>query len=267
MLKARSSDYMKIASRTLQNFPYAHGTKKTSRTLLDFSIQVFHAYLNTVNNKGKLFGDSYMGKHVRLKTMLSLLVVIVLVTSIGNVYAGAPNPTTPATAAVDGDPSEWNLTVDFFANMYRAFNETKQLQSKLYLRYDPTTETLYVLVLTEPDYPGLRLTADAWFDVYVSTESDMPGKELTGGSASFAWVEFDPVVSNVEGFEGSFHLSVGEYMMKAHIQVNDEGEGSQTSGTLKAGLNLFVVPEGTTLIVMLSGFAAFGLFAYKRRKK
>ena len=95
----------------------------------------------------------------------------------------------------------------------------------------------------------------------------MPGKELDGGSASFAWVEFNPVVSNVKGFEGSFHLSQGEYMMKAHIQVDDEGEGPQTSGTLKAGLNLFVVPEGATLLIMASGFAAFGLFAYKRRKK
>jgi len=209
-----------------------------------------------------------MRKLFRLKTMLSLLVVIVLVTSLGIVYAIAPYPTTPATATVDGETSEWNLAVDFFADMYRAFDGDMQLQSKLYLRYYPPTETLYVLVLTEPDYPGLRLTGDAWFDVWVSTESDMPGKEITGGSASFAWVEFNPVVSNVKGFEGSFqHLSVGDYMMKAHIQVNDEGEGSQTSGTLKAGLNLFVVPEGTTLIIMLSGFAAFGLFAYKRRKK
>ena len=152
--------------------------------------------------------DAYMGKFFRLKTMLSLLVVIVLVTSFGIVNAIAPYPTTPATATVDGDPSEWNLTVDFFANMTRAFDETKQLQSKLYLRYDPTTETLYVLVLTEPDYPGLRLTGDAWFDVYVSTESDMPGKELTGGSASFAWVEFDPVVSSFEPFYVANYLSL-----------------------------------------------------------
>ena len=208
-----------------------------------------------------------MGKHVRLKTMLSLLVVIVLVTSFGIVYATAPYPTTPATATVDGDPSEWEPTEDFFANMYRAFNETKQLESKLYLRYDPTTETLYVLVLTEPEYPGLRIDEHAWFDVYVSTISDMPGKELNPGSANFTWVEFNPEVSNVKGFEGSFHLPMGEYIMKAHIQIYDEVEGSETSGTLKAGLDLFVVPEGTTLLIMLSGFAAFGLFAYKRRKK
>jgi len=195
--------------------------------------------------------------------MLSLFVVIVLVTSFGIVNATAPYPTTPATATVDGDPSEWDLAADFFADMYRAFDDGKQLQSKLYLRYDPITETLYVLVLTETDYPGLRLTDDAWFDVdYV------PGKELDGDSASFAWVEFNPVVSNVKGFEGSFHLPVGEYLMKAHIQVYDEVEGSsETSGTLKAGLDLFVVPEGATLLIMASGFAAFGLFAYKRRKK
>ena len=92
-----------------------------------------------------------MKKYSHLKITLSTLFVIVTVASLGIAYALPPYPTTPATATVDGNPNEWDLTNDFFADMYRAGNSSKVIQSKLYLRYDPSTSTLYVLVLTLDD--------------------------------------------------------------------------------------------------------------------
>ena len=50
-----------------------------------------------------------MKKHSHLKITLSTLFVIVIVASLGIVYAIPPYPTTPATATVDGNPIEWDL--------------------------------------------------------------------------------------------------------------------------------------------------------------
>jgi len=206
---------------------------------------------------------------IKAKSALTILTIMLIGTIAFSPLASCASPPYPTdgSAVVNGDFTEWDLTNDFFANMYRAFDDDKQLQSKLYLRYDMATQTLFVLVLTEPAYPGLRIEDDAWFDVWVNTESDMPGKELEGGDATFAWVEFDPAVSSVKGFEGSLHLAPGEYTIKAHIQVSNDGVGSETSGTLKAGLDLFVVPEGSTILLMGSLFAAFALFAAIKKRK
>ena len=55
-------------------------------------------------------------------------------------------------ADVDGDYSEWDLTADFFADMYRAAKPQNEVQSKLYLRYDCQNEVLFVLVLAVDGY-------------------------------------------------------------------------------------------------------------------
>jgi hypothetical protein len=198
---------------------------------------------------------------------VAFCIAFVVILSVGVVSAAPPYPTTPATATVDGDPSEWDLTDDFFADMYRAGDPTKVVQSKLYLRYDPSTSTLYVLVLTEADYPGLRESDEAWVKI--------DGTKMVDGSyADFEWIEFpaaDPYYPTyVNGFEASFTLGKGEYTLDAHINVysiNEEKQESQTSRVVKTGLDLFVIPEGSTILLISGTFLALGLFAYKRRKK
>jgi len=57
---------------------------------------------------------------------------------------------------------EWKLTEDFFAHMYRAGKPTKEVESELYLRYDCSTKTMYVLVLAVAGVPILVEPDEAW---------------------------------------------------------------------------------------------------------
>ena len=170
--------------------------------------------------------------------MLSLFVVIILVTSFGIVNATAPYPTTPATATVDGDPSEWDTDElyepnDFFADMHRAGELDKVVQSKLYLRYDPSTSTLYVLVLTLDDYPGERDADEAWVKIDGA-------KMVDGDYDDFEWIELNPYDPGyVKGFEANFTLAQGQYILDAHINVysiNEDEKETQTSRVLDTGI-------------------------------
>ncbi|MHA2060683.1 MAG: hypothetical protein ACW963_00110, partial [Candidatus Sifarchaeia archaeon] len=169
------------------------------------------------------------------------------------------------TAVVDGNPGEWDLTADFYADMYRAGDDGKTVESKLYLRYNPVTETLYILVLTEPGVDGLKLPDDAWAAI-----DDISNKVVTGNSGDdgtppdFAWV--NPTNGNVDGFEASFNLPVrGEYQLIVHIQVFDDAE-SQTSKTIKPSIPLLTVPETVIATTLIATLAAGGVFyLYKKR--
>jgi hypothetical protein len=178
--------------------------------------------------------------------------------------AAPPNPSI-GTAVVDGNPSEWNLTADFFADMYRAGDDGKVVESKLYLRYNPPTQTLYVLVLTEAGVPGLKLADDAWVAIDGISNKVVNGNSGNDGTPpDFAWV--NPSNGNVDGFEASFSLAIGEYELIVHIQVYDDGE-AQTSKTVRPFIDLFVIPEtiiATTLIATLGAGGVF--YLYKKRK-
>src|SRR5262249_4263995 len=50
-------------------------------------------------------------------------------------------------ANVDGIDTEWDLTNDFFANLYVDGDTSKPLLATLYLRYDCVTKILYSLVV------------------------------------------------------------------------------------------------------------------------
>jgi hypothetical protein len=192
---------------------------------------------------------------------ISAIMLLILLGSSSFAFAAAPDPTY-ASAVVDGNPGEWDLTADFFADMYRAGKEDKVVQSKLYLRYDLSSSTLYVLVLTEDGYPGLKESDEAWVKIDGS-------KMVDGTYPDFKWVgiNFDGL-DHVQGFEASFILPKGTYTLDVHINVMSE-DHSETSRTLKAGLNLLVVPEtliGTTLISVLGAGAVFmGLKRHKSK--
>lgn len=80
---------------------------------------------------------------------LAILGVALLLLAAGAVRTGAATPPEPTygSAVVDGSSAEW-VAGDFFADMYRAGNPNFAVMSKLYVRYECSTNVLFVLVLS-----------------------------------------------------------------------------------------------------------------------
>ncbi|MFZ1948278.1 MAG: hypothetical protein WAW06_12080 [bacterium] len=162
--------------------------------------------------------------------------------------AASPEPSS-GVAVVDGSYSEWNLTTDFFADMYRAGDTTKVVESKLYLRYDCVNNTLYALVLEVPGVIGyIDLTAvTSW--IAVDGISRKVVNEVSGNDGippDFAWIDrgYDGNLQHVRGYEASFTLVPGSYEIIAHTDVWDtKSQTSATSGFPKRGLVILTQPS------------------------
>lgn len=205
---------------------------------------------------------------IKAKTTFTILTLILVGIIAFSPLASCATPKQPSygTADVDGQltEGEWDLVADEFAKMYRAWDEDKVHQSTLYLKYDVATRTLYVLVFMEEGWPILMQTNA---EVYVKID----GVPMAGpGLSEFAWVEPDtPIEGQAKGFEASFTLPQDTCDIEAHVNVYDpeEDEGSQTSGTLKTGVSLFVVPEYPlgAVVAVVTGFAALALVKIKKK--
>jgi hypothetical protein len=151
---------------------------------------------------------------------------------------------------VDGNYiGEWDLTNDFFADMYRAGNPTKPREAKAYLRYDCVPNTLYVLVLTELGVPAL---AAGWESAAWAAIGSVSNKVYTGLSGDdgtppdFAWVGLSPDGLTASGYEASFQLDSGTWSIIIHIEVFDSSasQTAATAGFPREGLPLTIVCEG-----------------------
>jgi hypothetical protein len=199
------------------------------------------------------------------KIFTSAILATLLLLSIPSVALAAPPNPSIGTAVVDGNPAEWNLSADFFADMYRAGDDGKVVESKLYLRYNPATQTLYVLVLSESGVPALKLPDDAWVAIDGISNKVVNGNSGNDGTPpDFAWV--NPTTDNADGFEASFILPIGEYELIVHMQVYNDGE-SQTSKTVKPFIDLFVVPETIIATTLIATLAAGGIFYLHKKRK
>ncbi|NJO15805.1 MAG: hypothetical protein HC877_08665 [Thioploca sp.] len=117
--------------------------------------------------------------------------------------------------------------------MREAGKADKDLLSKLYLRYDCNTQTMYALVLREGSYEAKNSASDAWIKF-----NSLPGngKVMDGNSGNdgtppdFEWVKDG---STFIGYEASFIIAPGTYTedVEVHIQI----EPSRTSSTGKGG--------------------------------
>lgn len=142
-------------------------------------------------------------------------------------FAAAPNPAAGG-ATVDGDPTEWSTTTDFFTVMTTAGSAANDTLATLYLRYDCTSHVLYGLVLTEDGY-GIRQTRPE--EAYLRI--DGAGKLVSGLSGNdgtppdFAWVDGDGTLAG--GFEASASLAPGTYTIRAHILIADDSEDGYTA--------------------------------------
>jgi hypothetical protein len=154
-------------------------------------------------------------------------------------FAAAPNPSL-GTANVDGNPSEWDLTADFFANMTNAGNANQPVMAKLYIRYDCEAEVLYGLVLAES---GLHIQQTRPENAYLRI--DGAGKLVSGESGDngtppdFAWVNPDGTFA--DGFEGSGSLAPGTYTLRAHVLIDDDSADGYAP--------VDTVPRDTALVI------------------
>ncbi|MBN1535317.1 MAG: hypothetical protein JW908_01200 [Anaerolineales bacterium] len=168
-----------------------------------------------------------------IQTFVISMLFVLSFMPFGSVQAVAITEPAYNVAVVDGDPSEWDLTADFYANMYRAGDPDKQVESKLYVRYDCYTETLYVLVLPEPGIYILANDSDTFVKWGTSTllvnATDTPADGIL---PDFEWINkvynSDLGAWVADGWEAAAHVYVGDYTdLNVHTQVYDGG--SQTS--------------------------------------
>jgi hypothetical protein len=154
---------------------------------------------------------------------------------------------------------------DAFAPMFRP-GLTGTYQSDVFLRYDVSTQTLYVLVLTIPGVVATLEPEDAW--VRIDDVKKVDGTdEFPAGS--FEWVY---IGDTLRGYEAKFQLGPEkeEYQINVHINVvapdTDPGD-TETSRILILIRIPSIIPEAAMLAVVATMAAAIGLFLVHKRRK
>ncbi len=181
-----------------------------------------------------------MIRKIRMCLVFTLVVLMALSLFPGTALAASPPEPTYGSATVDGDSGDW-APGDFFAAMYKAGDPTKEVLSKLYLRYDCDSDPqlLYVLVLVEDGFDGKADAAEAWMKAYDVSTSVLPWNE-------FEWVGEDVAAGTVLGYEASVALAPGTYTtekIEVHIQV-DPDETSSTGRPLENRIDLVINCDG-----------------------
>jgi hypothetical protein len=177
---------------------------------------------------------------IRSITMSLVLIFSLAPWSSITAFAATPPQVQPnyGTITVDGNYSDWNLPVDFFAYMYNAGDQSKfpDPVAATYLRYDCASQIMYVLVLAVP--PHVINTTDYLANDFV---------KINGGGAvpwlSFVWVNQNG--TQAEGWEASFALSSGNsYQFKIHTLVDGGATASPTPATDTIPLDVFCHDKG-----------------------
>ena len=151
---------------------------------------------------------------------------------------------------VDGYFSDWDLDKDFFAYMYNQGNSNPEFSgyvklSKLYLRYDCGTETLYALVLCETGYKLKNTPSNMWikeYDLFYPNSKKIIGMD-DGDPGTYHYIYSGSDTDKIIGWEASGILAPGDYEeLEAHAQIFDEqipsGKGKTSStGTISLIIN------------------------------
>ena len=131
---------------------------------------------------------------------------------------------------IDGNPADWDLANDYYADMYLGGRPNRPVLSTLHLRYDCADSLLYMLVLDNPqDARTPELDADeAWVKIYNNGWSNNKLIDGSGGGNTsprfFSWIIEQ---GNLLGFEAVAHLSPG-YYADIEVHLNIDGETSST---------------------------------------
>lgn len=177
-----------------------------------------------------------------LKSITMSLVLLLSFAPWGSIAAFAA--TSPqlqpnyGSIIVDGDYSDWNLPVDFFADMYTAGDSSKEVLAKAYLRYDCSIQRMYILVLAEPSHKIKEAGSNETF-VKIDTNSTVPW-------LAFQWIGLDQTSGLADGWEASFDLAASNsYQIKIHTLVDSSGEtASPTKGDTMLPLDVYCHDKG-----------------------
>lgn len=182
-----------------------------------------------------------------IRSFLAVLLVLFTL-GIPTVALAEPPAPMPGVANVDGDISEWDLTADFFADMYRAGNPDFVVQSKLYLRYECASETLYALVLAIDPFTVIPEGNDSFIKLGNSNTLVNGNSGDDGSAPDFQWVSLNGDMA--QGWEASAILTPGSYAnLNVHTNVWDEDHQSQTSAVSGRAIELSLACSPTAVTV------------------
>jgi hypothetical protein len=182
---------------------------------------------------------------------LFALILAVLLIGIPSITTAAPPNPVPGSADVDGDVAEWDMTGDFFADMYRAANPDMVVQSKLYLRYECSTQTLYALVWALEPFAIVSEGTDAFVKLGNSITLVNGNSGDDGTAPDFQWVGLNG--DSALGWEASAIIAPGNYTnLNVHTNVWDEDHNSQTSAV--AGRSIELDLNCSPTAVTVAGF-------------
>ena len=168
---------------------------------------------------------------------------------------------------------------DFFANMHLAANEGKAILSRLYMRYDCSTQVVYVLVLVNTDDQDVSLLQydDDNFVKIDYPDDDKGFKKVVDGAYPADVFQY----IGTSGWEASFPLAPGSYGLHVHAEVelpeeedagnfiNDNDDDGETSAVIDRNIPLtldclgsigdYVWYDDNTPMVQDEDPSAFGL--------
>lgn len=176
---------------------------------------------------------------VLFAVVAAFALVLSLLVSVSTVGAAAPNVATGSGITVDGDAGDWTAG-DFFADMYRAGDPEKAVESQLSLRYDCDAGILYVLVQTAAGVDLIDSDGDNYVKFGDSDKrvdgSDAPAD---GTAPDFEYLPDD------SGWEASFAIAPGTYDdLNVHAQVDDDG--AQTSAVEGRAISMTIACSAPT---------------------
>ena len=134
---------------------------------------------------------------------------------------------TPAGITIDGSAGDWDEPgADFLANMFEAGNPEKRVLSRLYGRYDCSTETFYVFVQTVPGWNILPSDNDNYVKLGQTDKLVDGSSGSNGAPPDFAYI-------GATGWEAAFHLAPGSYLgdngLNVHAEVVPEARASTSA--------------------------------------
>jgi hypothetical protein len=171
------------------------------------------------------------------RSLLSLPVALGLAALLAMpALAAAPDVNTGTGITVDGSFADWT-EADFFADMYRAGDPEKEVESHLFLRYDCDADVLYVGVVAADGVTIIDNDADN-FVKFGDSDKKVDGSDAPpdGTQPEFAYA------AEGAGWEASF--AIGEVSitdLNVHAQVEDDG--SQTSAVADRAIPMNIACE------------------------